>query len=369
MSILICYQPKKFSASSRETIRRANEIIKDYAAQGLDLTLRQVYYQFVSRGWLPNNQTEYKRLGSILNDARMAGEISWDAIEDRTRNLRGKSHWDDPADILRAAAQSYAEDLWDTQDCYVEVWIEKDALVGVLEAVCPKNDVPFFSCRGYTSQSEMWSAAMRLNRAARRGRRQPVVIHLGDHDPSGVDMSRDIRDRLNLFSNASFGDAPKFDRNWRPVEIEVRRIALTMDQVQQYQPPPNPAKLTDARAEGYLAQFGDESWELDALEPRTLIQLIQAEIDSCRNMEAWEARVAQQEDNRRKIVQAAKRMEGRPLMSLLNEMAQDARRDRRGAKKNSVAWGEADGRLSAVKQISEFEKEFTDAEDCEEDRE
>lgn len=304
MSILICYQPKRFSASSKETIARANEIIADYGAQGLDLTLRQVYYQFVSRGWLPNNQTEYKRLGSILNDARMAGLISWDAIEDRTRNLRANSHWDEPADILRSAARSYREDLWASQDHYVEVWIEKDALVGVLDAVCPKNDVPYFSCRGYTSQSEMWSAAMRLNRAARSGRR-PVVIHLGDHDPSGVDMSRDIRDRLNLFSAADFGDAPQFDRSWMPTDIEVRRIALTMDQVQEHQPPPNPAKLTDARAEGYVAQYGDESWELDALEPRTLIGLIQAEIDSCRDQDAWDNAVAAQEENRRKIEAAA----------------------------------------------------------------
>lgn len=302
-NLRICYEPRKFSASSREAIRRANEIIADYGSQGLDLTLRQVYYQFVSRGWLPNNQAEYKRLGSILNDARMAGEISWDAIEDRTRNLRSNSHWDEPADIIRSAASSYREDLWWTQDHYVEVWIEKDALVGVLDAVCPKNDVPYFSCRGYTSQSEMWSAAMRLNRAGRSGR-QPVVIHLGDHDPSGVDMSRDIRDRLNLFSGAQF-EAPKFDPRWKPVEIDVRRIALTMDQVNDHKPPPNPAKLTDARAEGYVAQYGDESWELDALEPRTLIGLIQAEINSCRNQEAWDAAVAKQEDNRARIERAS----------------------------------------------------------------
>lgn len=304
MPIRVCYTPKRFSKTSREIIRRANEIIEDYRQQGLDLTLRQVYYQFVSRGWIPNNQAEYKRLGSVLNDARMGGEMDWDAIEDRTRNLRANPHWGEPSDIIESAAHSYREDLWANQDHYVEVWIEKDALVGVLDAVCPKNDVPYFSCRGYTSQSEMWAAAMRLNRAARSGR-QPVVIHLGDHDPSGVDMSRDIRDRLNLFSRAKFEDAPRFDRGWQPVEIDVRRIALTMTQVGEHNPPPNPAKLTDARAQGYIAEYGEESWELDALEPRTLIGLIQAEIDSCRDMERWDDAVAKQEANRSKIMRAA----------------------------------------------------------------
>lgn len=303
MGIRICYTPKRFSKTSREIIRRANEIIEEYRQQGLDLTLRQVYYQFVSRGWIPNNQAEYKRLGSVLNDARMAGEMDWDAIEDRTRNIRANSHWGEPSDIIESAANSYREDLWADQKHYVEVWIEKDALVGVLDAVCPKNDVPYFSCRGYTSQSEMWAAAMRLNRAARNGR-QPVVIHLGDHDPSGVDMSRDIRDRLNLFSTAEL-DSPKFDRAWEPAEIDVRRIALTMAQVDHFQPPDNPAKMKDARAQQYVALYGDKSWELDALEPRTLIGLIQKEIDSCKDQDAWDESVARQEENRSKIARAA----------------------------------------------------------------
>jgi hypothetical protein len=303
MGIRVCYAPKRFSKTSREIIRRANEIIEEYRQQGLDLTLRQVYYQFVSRGWIPNNQAEYKRLGSVLNDARMAGEMDWDAICDRTRNLRSNSHWGEPSDIIQSAASSYREDLWADQKHYVEVWIEKDALVGVLEAVCPKNDVPYFSCRGYTSQSEMWSAAIRLNRAARDGR-TPVVIHLGDHDPSGVDMSRDIRDRLNLFSGADL-DAPRFDRGWEPVEIDVRRIALTMPQVDHFKPPDNPAKMKDARAQAYVALYGDKSWELDALEPRTLIGLIQKEIDSCKDQDAWNDSVARQEANRAKIARAA----------------------------------------------------------------
>ncbi|MCC6425684.1 MAG: hypothetical protein IT435_02565 [Phycisphaerales bacterium] len=353
---LICYQPRKFSASSKEIIRRANEIIRDYQQQGLDLTLRQVYYVFVSKGWIPNNQTEYKRLGSILNDARMAGEISWEAIEDRTRNLRGRSHWADPANFLRDTAHWYAEDLWSDQDHYVEVWIEKDALVGVLQAVCPRNDVPYFSCRGYTSQSEMWSAAIRLNRAARRGDRQAVVIHLGDHDPSGVDMSRDIRDRLNGFSNIRFKDEPAFDPDWEPKDIEVRRIALTMDQVREYNPPPNPAKMTDARAQGYVAEHGDESWELDALEPRTLIALIQAEIDSCKDQERWDAAVEQQEANRTRVIAASHQLDRKPIKDILTAQVKEAKADMKRAKPNSSAYAEAQGRLNLAQRLLKEEE-------------
>src|SRR2546428_272641 len=98
------YASTRFSPKSRETIAQANVIIADYEAQGFTLTLRQAYYQFVSRGLIPNTDREYKRLGSIINDARMAGLIDWDSIEDRTRFLRSLSHWDDPSDIMDGAA-------------------------------------------------------------------------------------------------------------------------------------------------------------------------------------------------------------------------------------------------------------------------
>src|SRR5512139_1588276 len=158
----VCYVPKSFSSNSMSIIEKANEIIAEYARLGFDLTLRQLYYQFVSRALIPNKDTEYKRLGSIINDARLAGLIDWDAITDRTRNLRSLSHWDDPGDIIYSAARSYHINRWEDQEYRVEVWIEKDALVGVIEGVCTDLDIPYFSCRGYTSQSEMWAAAQRL---------------------------------------------------------------------------------------------------------------------------------------------------------------------------------------------------------------
>jgi hypothetical protein len=258
----IAYIDKRWTPDALAVVERANQICAEYAAAGYDLTLRQLYYQFVARGYIPNDDKQYKRLGKTISDARLAGLLDWNYIVDRTRNLRDLAHWASPNAIVDACASQFRTDRWREQPYHVEVWIEKDALVGVIQGVCNDLDVPHFSCRGYTSQSELWGAAQRLIRCERRGQ-QTVIVHLGDHDPSGIDMTRDIRDRLRLFGSAA----------------EVNRIALTWDQVQQYQPPPNPAKLSDARAEGYIEIYGDESWELDALSPDVLAGLIRSTIE------------------------------------------------------------------------------------------
>jgi hypothetical protein len=252
------YISKNFKSASLDLISQANDIIKEYQAQGFSLTLRQLYYQFVSRDLIPNRQSEYKRLGSIISDSRLAGLIDWEAIEDRTRELKELTHWTDPGSIVRAAARGFRVDHWEGQAIRPEVWIEKEALVGVIKDVCERLDVAYFACKGYVSQSEMWKASQRYKEREDCGQ-GTVIIHLGDHDPSGVDMTRDIDDRQNIF--------------WA-TGCAVERIALTMDQVNQYDPPPNPAKLTDSRAGTYVKDYGYDSWELDALEPRVLSDLI-----------------------------------------------------------------------------------------------
>ncbi|WP_438435441.1 hypothetical protein [Gorillibacterium sp. sgz500922] len=252
----ICYREINFRPDSLALIERVNAIIDEYQAKGYSLTLRQVYYQLVARDIIPNNERSYKNLGNLISDGRMAGLIDWTAIEDRTRNLRKNSHWNSPGDILFSAAYSFAYDKWADQENYVEVWVEKDALVGIVGQVCGDLDVPFFSCRGYVSQSEMWAAAQRLEGFS--GSKHIHIIHLGDHDPSGKDMSRDIVDRLSLFG----------------VDVEFQRIALNYDQIEEFSPPPNPTKLTDSRASGYIEEFGHECWELDALRPEVIDSLI-----------------------------------------------------------------------------------------------
>ena len=288
----ICYVERKFEPGSLKLIQTANEIIEDYSAQGFDLTLRQLYYQFVSRDIIQNSQREYKRLGSVINDARLAGLIDWEAIIDRTRELRRNSHWTGPKDAVLSLEAQYQIDKWVGQEYRVEVWVEKDALVGVIGSVCDKLDVPYFSCRGYTSQSEMWEAGQRLQRHAENSDQTPVIIHLGDHDPSGIDMTRDITDRLALFMGG----------------MEVNRIALNMAQVEEYSPPPNPAKITDSRAASYIAIHGDESWELDALDPRTLSALIKKTVLKYRDQDAWNERVELEAEHCATLKKAAVKM-------------------------------------------------------------
>lgn len=279
----ICYRPKEFNEAHMVKILKANEIIEEYKAQGFELTLRQLYYQFVSRDLIGNNMREYKNLGNIINEGRLAGLIDWDAIVDRTRNLSELPHWADPSNIISACASQFRIDKWDRQPRRIEVWIEKDALVGVIEKVCQDLQVAFFSCRGYTSQSEMWSAAMRLKEYASQDKK-PLVLHFGDHDPSGIDMTRDIRSRLEEFAGH---------------DIELRRLALNMPQIEEYNPPPNPVKLTDSRCEGYKKEHGDESWELDALEPRVLATLIRDEIMGERDADLWAQAVEEEEEHKR----------------------------------------------------------------------
>ena len=266
------YKEKRFSAESLVIIETANAIIEKYQAQGYDLTLRQLYYQFVARDLIPNRQSEYKRLGSIINDARLAGLVDCTAIVDRTRELRKLAHWEEPQDIVDACVRSFRIDKWHRrfQQRRLEVWIEKDALVGVIADVCEEFDVPYFSCRGYNSQSEMWAAATRL-RNWKFGGQRPLIIHLGDHDPSGLDMTRDIKDRHDLFCSYAY----------------VKRIALNMEQIEEYEPPPNPAKITDSRAAAYIDEHGHDSWELDALEPQVITELIRETIEGNRDPVGW----------------------------------------------------------------------------------
>jgi len=284
-----CYQAKRFSKETRAVIDQANSILATYAQQGHDVTLRQLYYQFVTRELIPNNLKQYKRLGAIINDARMAGEIDWNAIVDRTRNLRSPAFWSSPRDILEACAQQFRLDMWFGQPHRPEVWVEKDALIGVVEKACGPLRVPFFSCRGYTSQSEMWGAAQRLLRYLDDDQR-PYIIHLGDHDPSGVDMTRDIEARLRVFMGELGG------------ELTVERVALNMPQIEKLDLPPNPAKVADSRAEGYIARYGADSWELDALSPPVLTTIIKRSVLAIRDEELW-ASVTEDEEEQRGILQ------------------------------------------------------------------
>ena len=273
---------KNFRGDSKRLIELAEDIIADYEGQGYVLTLRQLYYQFVSRGIIENSEKSYKRLGGLVTDARMAGLLPWDGIEDRGRGVKPWLIEESIDEILRNLPSEYAADFWTEQDYYVEVWVEKEALSNVVRRACGPLRVPYMACKGYLSASEAYRSGKRFQAQIDNGK-TPLVIHLGDHDPSGIDMTRDNHDRLGLFAGG---------------RVEVNRIALNRDQIDRYRPPPNPAKITDSRAADYITRHGRTSWELDALEPSVVVALIRDAIQPLIDEDAWSRAQEKERENK-----------------------------------------------------------------------
>lgn len=282
----ICYEAKNFRANALETIENANRIITTMAQDGYRLSLRQLYYQFVSEDLIPNTERSYKNLGTLVSNARLAGLISWMAIEDRGRVCANMGYWEeDTYNVIDGLEGQISFDRWARQENYVEVWVEKDALSSVIARPCHSWNVRYMACKGYMSSSAAWVAGQRYKEAAAAGKNL-VLIHLGDHDPSGIDMTRDNNFRVDMFAGTS---------------VEVRRLALNMDQIEEYGPPPNPAKLSDSRAEDYVQQYGSSSWELDALKPAVIDDLIRKEIRSLVDYETWVEVGNEEEEERQKL--------------------------------------------------------------------
>jgi hypothetical protein len=297
---------RAFKPETEAILAEVNRILDSYAEQGFKLTLRQLFYQFIGHDLFPeswideeynrqhgldprtkNTEKNYKRLGSIVTDGRLAGVVDWDMIEDRGREVVEPPHWDSPADIVQAAADSFRVDKWADQPNHVEVMVEKQALEGVLVPVCRELDVPFTANKGYSSSSAMYEASKRMARKIRDGKRVHV-IYLGDHDPSGVDMSRDVTDRLNLFL-----------RDFE--EVTLHRVALNMDQVRRLHLPENPTKASDSRAEGYVAEYGSSCWELDAIEPSELSRIVTRAVTQLRDKVKWDAAKAREDGMREEL--------------------------------------------------------------------
>lgn len=313
----IGYTKYRPTASSRELIDLANEILLEFRADGYTATVRQVYYQFVGRDAIPNTLESYKRLAATISKARDGGLIDWDHIVDRTRKCMDVTRYEGPAELLDEAVHDFDIDVWDTQDTRIEVWVEKEALVEVVKrAALDEWDCPYFANRGYLSASAAWKAGRRIIANWQQGQ-STTIIHVGDHDPSGIDMTRDIRERLALYSTPSdtdripegvtvdedgfISELPRFD---------VVRVALNRDQVDELDLPPNPAKMTDVRAPGYVAVHGHDSWELDALSPATLVEYIEDEIEKRCDVEKLAFRRTVREDWRDQLREFRDQFEG-----------------------------------------------------------
>lgn len=286
--IFEAYKPR---ATTRRLLYKVLEIVEEYRAQGLRLTLRQLYYQLVSKDLIPNQERSYKMVGNLVSNARLGGILDWDAIEDRVRRPQSPPEYGSLEEIVDIAVQSFRLPRLVGQERYVELWVEKDALAGVLHPVAYSHHVTLMVNRGYSSTSAMREAGVRIRSECEKiGARGALVLYLGDLDPSGEDMVRDVRERLQMFTNSGYlvhegRDGIELEheeaREERkpPIDIVVEKLALTMEQVEKYNPPPNPAKLTDSRAAKFVETHGYSSWEVDALPPRVLRNLIETRIE------------------------------------------------------------------------------------------
>ncbi len=271
-----------------DRISAANFIIDEFSADGYVLTLRQLFYQMVGRGWIRNTTREYENLGATVTKAREAGMISWDAIEDRNRSKVDYLVQESDQAALDNLHTRVQFDLWDRQDTYIECWVEKEALAGVIQKACAPYRVPHLACKGYLSASEAWRAAQRFDEHAQNGQ-SCAILHLGDHDPSGIDMTRDNNDRVSFYGFESCNN------------VHVERLALNYDQVEEQRPPPNPAKSSDSRLKKYRDRFGSVSWELDALKPGYIVELIQANIEPYIDFDRW-YETLEQEDHEKDVL-------------------------------------------------------------------
>lgn len=300
-------QVQLFQINQSGLLKKILEIIGQYTTA---LTNRQLYYQLVADTIIPNAQKIYKRICTFITDARYGGEIDWNAIEDRGRTPERHSQWNNIKELVESACHSYRLPRWDSQKYYVELFCEKQAMEGILQPIADKYHIYFGCNKGYSSASMMYELAKRLKKQLSDNKKL-VVLYLGDHDPSGLDMIRDIQERITEFIwsyekeyfmsySICYGQMEKDE------VFQVVPVALTTNQVKQYNPPPNPTKITDPRAKHYLAEFGNKSWELDALKPDVLTNLTEQSILKYLDIDKYNAVIKREKKEIKKLVKIVK---------------------------------------------------------------
>jgi hypothetical protein len=268
-----------WSADKSEVVHKMREIVEDYQEQGYKLTLRQLYYQLVARDIIPNDDKAYKKISALLDDCRYCGFIDWDSIEDRGRVPDTPYFEYSLQDALNRTLSSYKLDRRKGQMNYIELWTEKDAISNILSEGVYDYTITLCVNKGFTSSSAMYNAYKRFSRKILAGY-DVIVLYFGDHDPSGLDMVRDIRERITHFmtNGDTYIDFSKF---------RIDHIGLTMEQIKELNPPSNPAKISDPRAAGYIAKYGEISWEVDALNPEILLEIVEKSIKEYLDYDAF----------------------------------------------------------------------------------
>jgi hypothetical protein len=249
--------PIKRQRSTKAEVEARREALLAIVDEMQPMTVRQVFYQATVHGLVEKAESGYAKVQTDLTLMRREGVLPYDWLADNTRWQRKPRTFDSVEDALNATAQFYRKSLWADADAYVEIWLEKDALAGVVYPVTSMYDVPLMVARGYASLSFLHTAAEYINDLT-----VPTYIyHLGDFDPSGVNAGEKIEETLREL-------APDAD-------ITFQRIAVTPEQIRRWRLPTRPTKASDTRAKG----FGNISVELDAIDPQRLRDLVQDVIE------------------------------------------------------------------------------------------
>jgi hypothetical protein len=249
--------PIKRLRATKAEVEARREALLDIIDDGKPMTVRQVFYQATVREIVEKAETGYAKVQTDLTVMRRAGDLPYDWLADNTRWQRKPLTFDSIKEALKHTAAFYRRNLWADADCYCEIWLEKDALAGVIYPVTAMFDVPLMVARGYASLSFLYTAAEYINELDI----PTYIYHLGDFDPSGVNAGEKIEETLREL-------APD-------AEIYFERIAVTEEQIEEWELPTRPTKTSDTRSKG----FGSISVELDAIDPNELRALVQDAIE------------------------------------------------------------------------------------------
>jgi hypothetical protein len=272
-------------ASYDEIVEAALDIFQQYDTS---ITLRQLYYRLVSRLLIPNTINSYKRLSRIMVKAREEGDVPINCLEDRSRRVLGRGdvgyesaeeYLKKKISTLQDSWKSFTMPMWDEQPRNVMICLEKDALSRIVSREANRFSVRTFPTRGYPSFSYVQEMSRYITNQL--GGKPTVVLYFGDFDPSGIDIERDLSERLEKYGAKDF---------------KVQRIALTADQIKRYRLPPMPVKMSDARADSFLEEHGDRAVELDALDPNLLQTTVRKAVVKNINMRKWNARLRETEE-------------------------------------------------------------------------
>jgi len=291
------YEGYVWEERKENVVKWIHEVVNDfYHGQGYTLTLRQLYYQLVGKALIPNHLNVYKKIGTIKDDMCYSGVLDWAAFEDRGRKLYTPWWESSVLQSIKDAKKTYRVARQEGQKIHIEIWTEKEAISGILKPICSKYGISLMVNKGYSGSSAMYQSYARFAsrlKSWRENKQKTIVLYFGDHDPSGLDMLRDIQERIDfMLENGS-----RLDPAYEPDFFRLFHMGLTKKQIEELNPPPNFAKLTDTRAKKYIAEHGTDSWEVDALKPAEIVAIVEEWVAKTVDLVQYEVMMQKEADD------------------------------------------------------------------------